>query len=66
VIKPTNNLKMTSYGQHVGEKYNTTKLTPHCPTMFENHKVLHNHVHVIIGLLQKTKKCFPMQIAYQG
>jgi hypothetical protein len=29
-------------------------------------KVLQNHAHIIIGLLQKVRKCFPMQITCQG
>jgi hypothetical protein len=34
---PTNNLKMTSHGKHNNKK-NITKLTLHCPTMFEDHQ----------------------------
>lgn len=29
---------------------NTTKLTSHCPTVFENRKGSSNHAHIIIGL----------------
>jgi hypothetical protein len=34
-IKTTNNLKMTSHGKIMTKEKNTTKLTLHCPTMFE-------------------------------
>jgi hypothetical protein len=47
-------------------KNKTQQNRPYIVQPLKTIKVLHNHAHVIIGLLQKVRKCFPMQITCQG